>query len=111
MNPRTMWQLSRDRLAAAVTALGFSAQLAELMARQLGSPNAIDRMTAYAAQARPDSEEVLVDEMLAICAEIAAWKEKKAGEEAQMTINSMLYYGLTEDGEDEEYDAYGPVEI
>ena len=111
MNHQTVWRLSRDRLAAAVTALGFSAELAELMARQLGSPKAIDRMTAYVNQARPDSEEMLVDEMLSVCAEIAAWKEKKAGEEAQITINSMLYYGLTEDGEDEEYDAYGPVEI
>ena len=109
MNHRTLWRLSRDRLAAAVTALGFSAGLAELMARQLGSPKAIDRMTAYVNQARPDSEEMLVDEMLAVCAEIAAWKEKKAGEEAQMTINDMLYYGLTENETDEDIDEYGPV--
>ena len=111
MNHQTVWRLSRDRLVSAVTALGFSPELAELMARQLGSPKAIDRMTAYVAQARPDSEAVLVDEMLAICAEIEAWKEKKAGEEAQLTINSMLYYGLTEEEEDENYDAYGPVKV
>ena len=52
-----------------------------------------------------------MDEMLAICAEIEAWKEKRAGEEAQLTINSMLYYGLTEEEEDENYDAYGPVKV
>ena len=102
MNHQTVWQLSRDRLVSSVTALGFSAALAELMARQLGSPKAIDRMTAYVHQARPDSEAMLADEMLAICAEIAAWKEKKAGEESQITINTMLYYGLTGDEEDEE---------
>ena len=108
MNHQTVWRLSRDRLVSAVTALGFSAELAELMARQLGSPKAIDRMTAYVQQARPDSEAMLVDEMLSVCAEIAAWKEKKAGEEAQITINSMLYYGLTE--EEENYDACRPIE-
>ena len=109
MNHRTLWRLSRNRLVSAVTALGFSAELAELMARQLGSPKAIDRMTAYVRQARPDSEAMLVDEMLSVCAEIAAWKEKKAGEEAQITINSMLYYGLTE--EEENYDACRTVEV
>ena len=40
------WAQSRDRLVAAVTALGFSAELADLMAKQLGSPKAIDRMTS-----------------------------------------------------------------
>ena len=104
MNHQTVWRLSRDRLVSAVTALGFSTELAELMARQLGSPKAIDRMTAYVQQAPPDSEEMLVDEMLAICAEIQAWREKKAGEEAQLTINSVLYYGLTGDEEDGEQD-------
>ena len=54
----------------AVTGIGFSAELAELMAWQLGSPKAIDRMTSYVYQARPRTEEMLVDEMLAICAEI-----------------------------------------
>ena len=59
-----LWAQARDRLAAAVTGIGFSAELAELMARQLGSPKAIDRMTSYVHQARPRTEEMLVDEML-----------------------------------------------
>ena len=61
-----IWVQARDRLVAAVTGIGFSAELAELMARQLGSPKAIDRMTSYVYQARPRTEEMLVDEMLAI---------------------------------------------
>ena len=60
-----IWVQARDRLVAAVTGIGFSAELAELMARQLGSPKAIDRMTSYVYQARPRTEEMLVDEMLA----------------------------------------------
>ena len=59
-----LWAQARDRLAAAVTGIGFPAELAELMARQLGSPKAIDRMTSYVHQARPRTEEMLVDEML-----------------------------------------------
>ncbi|MBR4442483.1 MAG: hypothetical protein IKS52_04345 [Clostridia bacterium] len=95
-----IWAKSLDRLVAAVTGLGFHAELAELMARQLKSPRAIDRMTSYIRQAHPNSEEMLVDEMLAICAEIDAWREKKASREAQSRYSAMLYYGRPEDDED-----------
>ena len=87
-----LWAQARDRLVAAVTGIGFSAELAELMARQLGSPKAIDRMTSYVYQARPRTEEMLVDEMLAICAEIETWREKKESQEAQARYNARLYY-------------------
>lgn len=42
-----LWAQARDRLVAAVTGIGFSAELAELMAKQLGGPKAIDRMVSY----------------------------------------------------------------
>ena len=85
-----IWAQARDRLVAAVTALGFSAELAELMARQLKSPGAIDRMTSYVRLARPRTEEMLVDEMLSICAEIETWRERKESREAQAGINRWL---------------------
>ena len=88
---RQIWAQSRDRLVDAVTGIGFSAELAELMARQLKSPRAIDRMTSYVRQARPRTEEMLVDEMLAICAEIESWREKKESQEAQARYNARLY--------------------
>ena len=87
-----LWAQARDQLVAAVTALGFSAELAELMARQLKSPKAIDRMVSYIHQAHPRTEEMLVDEMLAICAEIETWRQKKESQEAQARYNSWLYY-------------------
>ena len=87
-----LWSQSRDRLVAAVTRLGYSTELAELMARELGSPKAIDRMTSYIYQARPRTEEMLVDEMLAIKGEIDAWRAKKEAEEAQASYNARLYY-------------------
>ena len=87
-----LWAQARDRLVAAVTGIGFSAKLAELMAKQLGSPKAIDRMVSYIRQAHPRTEEMLVDEMLAICAEIETWRQKKESQEAQARYNSWLYY-------------------
>ena len=62
------------------------------MAKQLKSPKAIDRMTSYIYQAHPRNEEMLVDEMLAICADIEAWREKKESQEAQAKYNTYLYY-------------------
>ena len=85
-----LWAQARDRLVAAVIGIGFSAELAELMARQLKSPKAIDRMTSYVHQAHPRTEEMLVDEMLAICAEIEPRRQKKESQETQAHYNSWL---------------------
>ena len=88
-----LWSRSRDNLVRAVTALGFSSELADLLARELGSPKAIDRMASYVRQAHPRTEEMLVDEMLAIKAEIDAWREKKEAMEAQARYSARLFYG------------------
>ena len=87
---RRIWAMARDRLAAAAASLGYPEELADLLARQLKSPGAIDRMTAYLYQARPARLETIVDEMLAICAEIDAWREKKESLEAQAEYNLWL---------------------
>ena len=47
-------------------------------------------MTSYLYQARPGSLEMIMDEMLAICAEIEAWREKKESLEAQAGYNAWL---------------------
>ena len=85
-----MWTWSRDRLAAAVSSLGYPEEFADLLAKQLGSPKAIDRMTSYIYLARPGSVEMIVDEMLAICAEIESWREKRDSREAQDRYNAWL---------------------
>ena len=90
MDARRRWAEARDRLAASVAALGFPAELADLLARQLGSPQAIDRLTSYVWQARPNSLETLVDETLAIRDEIAAWREKRDSREAQAGYSRWL---------------------
>ena len=91
---RREWIRAKDELVKAVTELGFRRELGEAVAKNLGSPKAMSRMTAYLHNVKPRKEELVVDEMLAICSEIAAWKDKKASEEANARYNEMLYYGL-----------------
>ena len=86
-----MWAEARDRLVSAVTACGFPAEFAVLMAKQLKSPKAIDRMASYVRQAHPHNEEMLADEMLAICAEADTWRERKESREAQAQYNARLF--------------------
>ena len=81
---------ARDRLIQAVTACGFPAELGELCARQIGSPKGIDRLTSYIYNVRPKSEELLVDEMLAIADQIRGWREKKDAENAQWRYSMWL---------------------
>ena len=71
------------------------------MASQLKSPKAMDRMTSYIYQAKPESEEMLVDEMLAICDEINTWRERKESQKAQARYNARLYYKKWEPDEEE----------
>lgn len=86
-----IWSQARDQLASALSSLGYPEELADLFAKQLGSPKAIDRMTSYVLQARPKTMETLVDEMLAIQADIDAWRKKKESQEAQAGYNAWLW--------------------
>ena len=93
-----LWTRTKDELVRSVERLGFPAELGVVVAKHLGSPKAMERMISYLNYVKPKSEELIVDEMLAIRSEIDAWKEKKASEEANARYNEMLYYGLgTED--------------
>ena len=85
-----MWAQARDRLAGTIISLGFPEEFADLLAKQLGSPKAIDRMTDWLYHARPRSVEMVVDEMLAICSDIEAWKKKKESQEAQWGYTRWL---------------------
>ncbi|WP_242832080.1 DUF3685 domain-containing protein [Butyrivibrio sp. VCD2006] len=91
---RMEWARKRDELVAALKQLGFPEELGEQVAKQLGSPKAMDRMLAYLYNVKPRSAELVVDEMLAICSDIEAWHNKKAAEAANARYNEMLYYGL-----------------
>ena len=92
----TEWNRTRDRLVAETKKLGFREDLGYAVAKNLGSPKAMERMISYLVNVKPRKEELLIDEMLAICSEIEAWKEKKASQEANARYNEMLLNGLDE---------------
>ena len=84
------WVLAKNELLGEITALGFPAELGELIARQLGSPKAIRRMSSYLRQVKPHNAEEVVDEMLAISSEIEAWHRKKESEQANASYNEYM---------------------
>ena len=55
------WAEARDRLTDAVKSLGFPGELGEAMAKNLGSPKAIRRMTLYLENERPGRGEAVVE--------------------------------------------------
>lgn len=95
-----IWADSRDRLIRAVSSLGYPKELAELLARELRSPRAIDRMTSYLVGVRPPTMEMIVDEMLAIRADTEAWRAKIESREAQAGYNNWLRSEERMNGED-----------
>lgn len=90
MSDYTEWNKTKDKLVEAIVALGFRKELGELIAKNLGSPKAMERMISYLSYVKPNTEELIVDEMLAICSDINAWKDKKASEQANAAYNEIL---------------------
>ena len=84
------WAAAREELSRALKELGYPEEFAGLLAKQLGSPRAIERMSAYLRRARPRKMEMIVDEMLAICQDADAWRAKKASEAAQAGVTAWL---------------------
>ena len=99
---KKIWVLSRNKLVKEIKRLGFPEELGTEIAKNLGSPKAMDRMTAYLINEKPKSAEIVVDEMLSIMTEIEAWREKKESREANERINEIMEFGLmTDENEDQ----------
>ena len=96
------WIKEKEKMTEALLSLGYPQELADELANNLGSPKAMQRMTAYLQYVKPQKVELVVDEMLAICSDIRVWKDKKLSEEANARYNMVLNYGFGPDGEDEE---------
>ena len=88
------WVDAKERLVSAVMSLCLPAELGEQIARELGSPKAMNRMVLYLQTVRPKSAELVVDEMLAIKSEIEVWRGKKASEEANAWLNEIMRSGV-----------------
>ena len=88
------WTFSKGRMMDAMKVLGFPEALGEELVKNLGSPKAMDRMTSYLKNVKPKKAELVVDEMLAICSDIARWRDKKESERANAAYNEVLNLGL-----------------
>ena len=95
------WTMAKADLCRAVLSLGFPAAFGDLLARELGSPRSMSRMTAYLRSVQPHSVEMIVDEMLAIASEAETWRERKQSQEAQAGYNRWLQYRRQQEDEDE----------
>ena len=90
------WNSAKNRLIDSIRELGFPAELGEEIAKNLGSPKAMERMIAYLQYVKPRSAELVVDEMLAIKSDIDAWHRKKESEEANYYYTQYLNEDLNE---------------
>lgn len=84
------WTAAKNRLVKAVVSLGYPDELGDIMAKDLGSPRAIERMTAYLYHERPAKTELIADEMLSIIEECRRWREKKEYGSANSVYNEQL---------------------
>ena len=80
MDNHKEWTLYRDELVSVIISLGFHGEFGHQVAKQLGSPKAMQRMIGYLKTVKPHSAEIVADEVLSICAEIDMWKEKNTME-------------------------------
>ena len=62
MDGRYEWVRARDELVRNIERLGFPAELGEEIAKNLGSPKAMERMNAYLFYVKPRSAELIVDD-------------------------------------------------
>ena len=90
MSTNAEWLYSKEQMTKELLSLGYTERLAEEIAKNLGSPKAMDRMSSYLRYVKPQKVELVVDEMLAICSEIEAWRDKKSSEEANAHYNEWL---------------------
>ena len=90
MGTNSEWIYSKKKMTEELLLLGYTERLADEIARNLKSPKAMDRMTSYLKYVKPAKVELVVDEMLVICSEINAWKDKKESEEANEAYNDWL---------------------
>ena len=98
---RLKWSMAKSDLCREVLSLGFPREFGDLLAKELGSPKAIGRMTSYLKCTKPHSVEMIVDEMLAIQAEVQTWRERKESQEAQASYTAYLFERRMRADEDE----------
>ena len=94
---KEQWRRSSTNLISAIVSLGFPEELGRQVAKNLGSPKAMDRMTSYLHYVKPKKAELVVDEMLGLMSEIEIWKDKKESQKANAAYNELLSHGFDQE--------------
>ena len=86
-------EIERERLLKAFDFLGFPEEFGPLIARELGGPWSMRRMTSYLYAAQPTKVEQVADELIVILEERARIVDKLTTEEANAGWNAFLNRG------------------
>ena len=86
----TEWNYEYSKLLTALNSLGYKEEFGYAIAKNLGSPKTMRRMSEYLLNVKPKSEELVIDEMLAIMEDRKRWIDKKESEEANAAYNEWL---------------------
>lgn len=87
--------------------MGYLEAFGTVLAMNLKSAKAMDRMTNYLVQVKPKNAEEIIDEMLAIVDNRERWVQKKSAEYYNSKYNELLWNGFGEDDENKRNDREG----
>lgn len=90
MNNNASYMETYTKLLIASAKLGFPEEFGKLIAKNLGSEKAMNRMTEYLVKVKPRSPELVADEMLAIMEDRNRWAAKKEAEDINSKYNEFL---------------------
>jgi len=80
----------QQSLIAQIARMGYPEEFGMVLAAELKTENAMERMLSYLVRCGPSSAEEIADEMLAIKEINAAWQQKKINEYCNMKYNELL---------------------
>ncbi|MDD5922852.1 MAG: hypothetical protein PUC44_06715 [Eubacteriales bacterium] len=96
-----------EKLTECVRRLGYPSEFGTVLAESLGTESTLLRMIRYLRSAKPNSEEEIADEMLAICAERDAWMERKMSEYYNHKYSEYLRFGRESGPDSDDMDSEG----
>ena len=94
--------LNSEKLINELGKLGYPEGFSQVIAENLRTDKAIDRMVGYLRSARPGSAEEIVDEMLAIIDDRDRWIKKKIAENSNSKITELYNSPLSDEEEEED---------
>ena len=95
--PMTRREELRYKMAEAMDRLGFPEEFAFMIADELGTEYAMERMISWLWQYKPTRPEDAADEMLAIKAEFEGYRQKKINEYYNIKMNQLMNSGPLDD--------------